>query len=159
MRSKAASRSFTALRTPRYKYAEYATGERELYDLARDPYELRSLHADPAHQAVRDELARRLARLRSCAGSACRAGPALALSIRVQGDCPRALVQATLAGPDAGAVRRVDFLLAGRRVASDRRPPFRVLTRLQQGAASVRAHALLVDGRELTRDRLLAGCP
>lgn len=156
----AASRSFTALRTPRYKYAEYATGERELYDLARDLYELYSLHADPGYAALRDELARRLTRLRDCAGSSCLAGPALSLSARVRGGCPRALVRATLAGPDAGSVRKVIFFLDGRRVTADRRSPFRVITRLPAAeTATLRALALLSDGREVTRDRPVSGCP
>ena len=35
------------MRTDRYVYAEYGTGEQELYDLYTDPYQLQSLHADP----------------------------------------------------------------------------------------------------------------
>lgn len=34
---------WAAVRTARHKYVEYANGERELYDLSRDPYELESL--------------------------------------------------------------------------------------------------------------------
>jgi len=64
-------RSFTAIRTARYVYVEYAGGERELYDLASDPHELTSRHADPALENVRTDLARRLARLRACAGAGC----------------------------------------------------------------------------------------
>jgi arylsulfatase A-like enzyme len=64
--------AYEALRTPRFMYAEYSNGEQELYDLARDPFELTSLHADPAYAQWRAELARRLARMRSCAGVACR---------------------------------------------------------------------------------------
>jgi N-acetylglucosamine-6-sulfatase len=63
---------FVAVRTTRYVYAEYADGERELYDLAKDPFELQSRHADPAYAAIRARLARRLAALRSCAGARCR---------------------------------------------------------------------------------------
>lgn len=44
-------------------YVEYVTGERELYDLAIDPYQLESKHADPAWAARREELAARLAEL------------------------------------------------------------------------------------------------
>jgi N-acetylglucosamine-6-sulfatase len=62
---------FTAVRDPRWLYAEYKNGDRELYDLRSDPAELRSLHADPASAAVREDLARRLARLRTCAGASC----------------------------------------------------------------------------------------
>lgn len=43
----------------------------ELYDLRADPYQLESLHADPARAAIRDQLAARLAQLRVCAGPAC----------------------------------------------------------------------------------------
>jgi N-acetylglucosamine-6-sulfatase len=63
---------FTALRDPRWFYAEYKNGDRELYDLQADPNELRSLHADPAFAAVRQDLASRLAKLRACSGASCR---------------------------------------------------------------------------------------
>jgi N-acetylglucosamine-6-sulfatase len=70
-------RIYTAIRTERYVYAEYDTGERELYDLLLDPDELVSKHADPAYAAIEAELARRLALLRDCAGVTCRyAAPA-----------------------------------------------------------------------------------
>ena len=67
--------SFEAIRTERYMYAEHSTGERELYDLEQDPFELDSRHADPGYAAVRGQLAARLNRLRSCSGSSCRAHP------------------------------------------------------------------------------------
>jgi arylsulfatase A-like enzyme len=68
-RSKAA---FTAVRTDRYVYAEYTiTGERELYDLAHDPHQLRSRHADPAYGAIREWLAGQLAIQRRCAANVC----------------------------------------------------------------------------------------
>ena len=37
--------SYCGVRTTRYKYVRYATGEEELYDLSVDPWELRSRHA------------------------------------------------------------------------------------------------------------------
>ncbi len=64
---------YTAIRTHRYVYAEYANGDRELYDLQTDPYQLQSRHNDPALATIRDDLARRLAQLRTCAGARCRA--------------------------------------------------------------------------------------
>ncbi|MGH3011078.1 MAG: sulfatase family protein [Gaiellaceae bacterium] len=67
--------TFTAVRAPNYFYAEYGNGEQELYDLVRDPYELRSRHADPAYAAIRENLAERLAHLRACNGLACRTRP------------------------------------------------------------------------------------
>jgi N-acetylglucosamine-6-sulfatase len=63
---------FTAVRDPRWFYAEYKNGDQELYDLRSDPAELRSLHADRVFAAVRQDLARRLARLHACAGESCR---------------------------------------------------------------------------------------
>lgn len=39
------SATYFGLRTTRYKYIEYATGERELYDLVNDPHELNNLAA------------------------------------------------------------------------------------------------------------------
>jgi N-acetylglucosamine-6-sulfatase len=69
--STGATRLYTGLRTQRYVYLEYASGERELYDLQTDPFELESKHDDPAYAAVETELAQRLALLRDCAGLAC----------------------------------------------------------------------------------------
>lgn len=67
---------YAAIRTGHYLYVEYESGARELYDLDRDPYELRSRHADPAYARVRRDLAERLDHLRTCRGAACRTGPA-----------------------------------------------------------------------------------
>jgi arylsulfatase A-like enzyme len=63
--------SYAALRSERWLWVEYAGGERELYDLAKDPLQLRSLHAAKAHAGRRAELSRRLAALRACAGPGC----------------------------------------------------------------------------------------
>ncbi len=63
---------YSAIRTGRYKYVEYGTGERELYDLRYDPHEERSLHDSPPSADVRRGLAAKLARLRDCSGATCR---------------------------------------------------------------------------------------
>ena len=63
--------SYTALRTERYLYVEYETGERQLYDLVADPFELRNLSATAPRELV-DRLAARLAALRTCAAEECR---------------------------------------------------------------------------------------
>ena len=42
---------YSAIRTRRYMYAKYADGERELYDLRRDPNELDNVAADHAYAA------------------------------------------------------------------------------------------------------------
>jgi arylsulfatase A-like enzyme len=64
--------SYEAVRTPRWLYVEYRTGARELYDLQADPLQLRSRYNAPGLRAVRNELAQRLAKLRTCAGTSCR---------------------------------------------------------------------------------------
>ena len=63
---------YEAIRTKHYTYVEWETGERELYDLREDPYQLHSIHetADPSLIA---NLKTRLEALRGCAGAECRA--------------------------------------------------------------------------------------
>src|SRR5918997_1407401 len=73
--------SYRAIRTDRFVYAEHlTTGEYELYDLERDPYQMQSLDWAPRYWAVQRDLANRLRRLRRCAGSGCRRPPALKVS-------------------------------------------------------------------------------
>ena len=71
---------YQGLRVAHYTYVEYATGEKELYDLTRDPDELDNLAAsfDPA---VLDALHRRLDALRTCAADACRAAESQPLDL------------------------------------------------------------------------------
>lgn len=69
------NKTSTGVRTPRYMYAEHRTGsglEFELYDLKKDPYQLRSVHDNPGYQATRAALAARLDQLRDCFGASCR---------------------------------------------------------------------------------------
>ena len=40
---------YIAVHTRRYLYVEYRRGWRELYDLRRDPWELRNVSADPLY--------------------------------------------------------------------------------------------------------------
>lgn len=61
------------LREDQYSYAEHSTGERELYDLATDPYELESLHADPSQEERIQVLSENLAKLKNAAGDELRA--------------------------------------------------------------------------------------
>jgi N-acetylglucosamine-6-sulfatase len=62
---------FDAIRTADRLYVEYGDGDRELYDLHSDPYQLdsRAGQAEPLSVAV---LEARLAELLNCAGTACR---------------------------------------------------------------------------------------
>ncbi len=62
---------YTGLRTAELKYIEYDTGERELYDLVNDPYELENqiTNADPWMLA---QLSQWLRMLHICAAADCR---------------------------------------------------------------------------------------
>ena len=64
--------SYKAIRTDRYKYIHWVNRGRdgeldELYDLDRDPFEIRNLNRSKAHAAVRARLRRELARLAASA--------------------------------------------------------------------------------------------
>ena len=63
--------NYHAVRTANHLYVEYRTGERELYDLGDDPYELRSRHRSASSELNR-RLASRLDELRGCAADGCR---------------------------------------------------------------------------------------
>ena len=54
------------LRTARHTYVEYGTGERELYDLQADPFQLAN-QAGTADPALLEAFAARLAELKNCA--------------------------------------------------------------------------------------------
>jgi N-acetylglucosamine-6-sulfatase len=64
---------YKAVRTSRWLYIAYDSGERELYDLRADPEQLNSLHDDPRYQDLREALQRVLVRMATCAGADCRA--------------------------------------------------------------------------------------
>ena len=62
---------YAALRTDRYTYVEYVTGERQLYDLRADPDQLHNIVSTADPKLVQD-LAKRLSALKTCKGSGCR---------------------------------------------------------------------------------------
>ncbi len=56
--------NYSAIRTERWKYIEYETGEKELYDLQNDPYELHNLARYARYNYITSQLAARLAVLK-----------------------------------------------------------------------------------------------
>ena len=65
-------RGWRMLRRPKWAYVEWDDGERELYDMHADPYQLQSLHADPEKAALIGRLSSRLRTFKSCSGDSCR---------------------------------------------------------------------------------------
>ena len=61
-----------AVRTGHHLYVEYGDGGRELYDLREDPHQLDNLY-EKADPGLLRTLQERLAALRDCSGSGCRA--------------------------------------------------------------------------------------
>ena len=155
--------TYSAIRTPNWLYAEHVTGERELYNLARDRYQLTSLHADLNLSRTRADLAARLARLRGCAGPVCRQGPRLSLRSRSQGGrtCRRSRFLVGVGGPAARRISQTAFYLDGRRLKRDTRAPFNVVVPrriARPGGSALEALVTLTDSRRLTVSRRIAGC-
>lgn len=134
------------IRTARYRYTEHASGERELYDLGRDPFELESVHDDPAYQGAREALARLLDRLRVCEGPTCRERPRIRVSVSVG---PTGARRARVRGPDLGLVESTTFSVRGEARGTTDAPPHRLVLPRTAGH-EIAALARLVDGRELT---------
>ncbi len=64
--------AYRGIRTNRYVYIEYpSTGEKELYDLVRDPNQLTSKHRNTAYNSIKASLKSKLNHLKTCAGSNC----------------------------------------------------------------------------------------
>jgi hypothetical protein len=74
--------AYAALRNDRFVYAEHDNGERELYDLRRDPQQLENAIGKPQYAAIEARLAERLAMLHACAGPSCWRAPRLRLVMR-----------------------------------------------------------------------------
>ena len=64
--------NYLGVRQGPYKYVEYQTGDRELYDLSKDPFELDNRVRDPRYDRVQAFLRRQVRRLEGCVGKECR---------------------------------------------------------------------------------------
>lgn len=71
--------AFAAIRTKDDTYVEYVTGEKELYDLRSDPYELQNIVTMADAQLVQ-QLAARLAALRQCKAAGCRSAESVPIT-------------------------------------------------------------------------------
>jgi N-acetylglucosamine-6-sulfatase len=153
---------YSAVRSMDYLYAEYTNGDRELYDLAKDPDELQSLHNDPRYAQIRTELARRLANLRTCKGGGCRVRVAATFTVSSKkhgaGGCLRAPLTLRVTG---SRLTGVSFTLRGRTAGADSRAPFRVVVpkaRVPRGRSLARARVSAFGDRLVTLDRAIRVC-
>jgi len=156
--------TYAGVRSPNWLYAEHVTGEKELYNLARDRDELSSLQTNPDYDRMEANLALRLARLRQCKGAVCRRGVQLSLGTRLQRSgrgCRASRIFARVGGPSAGRIANTAFYLDGHLLKRDRRAPFTVFVpkRFAKPAGSLlEALTTLSDSRRQTLTRHIVGC-
>ncbi|HKH23242.1 MAG TPA: sulfatase [Solirubrobacterales bacterium] len=138
--------NYQGVRTDRYLYARYGTGEQELYDLRLDPFELQNQAGNPVYASVQGALQRLLSSETRCAGRGCRARPAVKLKTR---GCSRAKVAGT------GKPQEATFFLRGKKIRRDDKPPLR--TKLPNGSSGERVEAVAIslDGRKVSLRRKL----
>jgi N-acetylglucosamine-6-sulfatase len=156
--------TYSAIRTPRNVFVQHSNGEQELYDLATDPDQLTSLHADVRFAPLRTELGRRLTALRVCAGDLCRKGPDLRLAARYRrgrGGCARSAVRLRVGGSAASRISSVVFYRGARAIKRDARAPYGAVVRarrLGRRPTLVRALVQLKDSRSASLQRGLRRC-
>lgn len=158
--------TYAAVRSPNWLYAEYTTGERELYNLARDRDELNNQQSNPALDSMKANLASRLARLRGCKGAACRRGAQLGLATKLQHrrgtrSCRSTRVLYRVGGPSSRKIAGVVFYIDGHLLKRDRRRPFTALVPkrfAKPGGSLVEAVITLNDSRRQTLGHRIAGC-
>jgi N-acetylglucosamine-6-sulfatase len=170
--------AYRGIRTYRFLYVEHrTTGEYELYDLQKDPYQLQSLDGHEEYAKVQRDLALRLRELVHCSGAACLARPHLTLTIRSGGKQVRSCFSDDLSVRVRGSKRArlmlADVIVGRRRVerllnlptARGRGAGPTLLTgtvprkRIQRhGRFRLRVLVETEDGRKLTLDRVLRPC-
>jgi NADPH-dependent 2,4-dienoyl-CoA reductase/sulfur reductase-like enzyme len=64
--------AFKGIRSSRYAYFIYATGDQELYDMATDPGQLNNVVFNKRYKKVARVMYRNLLRLAFCQGASCR---------------------------------------------------------------------------------------
>ena len=138
--------NYQGVRTDRYLYAQYGTGERELYDLRSDPFELQNQAGNPVFAPVQAALERLLVSEAQCAGKTCRSRPAVKLKAS---GCSSAKV----AGK--GKPQEATFYLRGKRIRRDAKPPLQTGLRNASSGNTLEAVVTSLDGRTVRLKRTL----
>jgi N-acetylglucosamine-6-sulfatase len=156
--------AYRGIRNYQFLYVEHnSTGEFELYDLEKDPYQLQSRDGSERYAAIQRDLRRRLRRLRRCVGSSCVEHPQLKLHVRPRPSaCVPGDLRVYVTGPEKASVVSADVLVGRRRVARVSPPPLARLIpeeRLRRGHSfRLRVRAETRDGRRMTLDRRVRAC-
>ena len=170
--------AYRGIRTYRFLYVEHrTTGEYELYDLQKDPYQLQSVDGQVAYRKVQRDLRSRLRQLVSCVGVDCLARPHLRLSVRSGGrrirGCFARDLRVQVRGSKRARLVHADVLIGKRRVErllniptarGQRGGPVTLTGRVRRrqihrrGRFRLRVLAETEDGRRLTLDRVLRRC-
>ncbi|HSK49686.1 MAG TPA: sulfatase [Solirubrobacterales bacterium] len=83
-------KDYVGIRLGPYKYIEWPSGEKELYDINKDPYELNNKVRDGNYFPIRDFLHKELVRLAECVGKRCHEpAPKLPLTKKQQREIER----------------------------------------------------------------------
>ena len=155
---------FHGIRTQRYVYIEYKTGERELYDLDEDPYELQNvadnaaIRARSGHGSPFDS-----AKLDACKGETCRMRPRVGLSSTIGRPIRRTPAPATRFAPEspgwaAGSSCSPTSIWMAGRLGTDGTAPFERTMDDVHGRASVGIRVSMLDGRRITITRQVRVC-
>jgi N-acetylglucosamine-6-sulfatase len=156
--------AYRGIRNYRYLYVEHnTTGEYELYDLLKDPFQLASKDGSDKYAAVQRDLRASLRNLKRCAGSGCSEHPQIKLHVRPRPTrCVPGDLRVFVSGPEKKEVVSADVLVGSRRVARVSPPPLTRLiphARLRAGRPfRLRVRAETRDGRLLTLDRRVRAC-
>ena len=170
--------AYRGIRNYRFLYVEHrTTGEIELYDLQKDPYELQSVDGRAPYGRIQHDLHLRLKGLVHCAGVDCLARPHLTLIVRSGGrpvhGCFSKNLRIQVRGSKRAHLLDADVRIGRRRVErllniptarGERGGPVTLsgLVKRSQirthGRLRLRVLAETEDGRKLTLDRMLRRC-
>ena len=119
--------SYWGVRSATHKYLELTTGEKELYDLVVDPYELDNVANQPAYSAIQSQLALTLNTLKGTVGGS--NGPSL---VTITNPVIGAFIKGTKAvkitvnEPAGAAISSVELLVDDVAVGSSTTPPYTI---------------------------------
>jgi len=170
---------YRGLRNNRFLYVRHdRTGETELYDLRKDPLQIKNLEDSDPYMPIRRAMSRRLRTLQRCRGRTCfKSKPSVRVAARQikpkkkrkkrrtrkNQTCVSRDLRLSLFGKDGRRVESVRYTVGRRRLGTSRKRPFGVRVKHRKLRAgrqlTIRARVTTVDGRVVTTDRRVTTCP